>query len=234
MNAPTKITLHRPTFQGDHVVKISLAPVPGTTDAKRQTYGKTPLEVYQESRIPLGGALSGSGSRKPAAVAAREMLDPAPILAELQSGPKTGAKIARALSLPVERITRALTHLRSKKLVHMQDRKRLSESNLWALISYKFTPLRAPIRPKDRAPKGMTFAEYVDKVDRERRAKWHKVLDAIRGGAETLREIAQASGFHERSTADRLTELLSQGAITRTETNLGGKAGRRVAYEVAQ
>ena len=212
MNATAKIRLHG--------VSLPFAPI--EPDAAPR---KTPLELAQAARMPLGGALSGTGTRKPATEPAREALELAPIVAILAGGPITAAEVARKLNLPTERVTKALTMLRSDGKAVMQSRKARCLANLWGVPGAEFPP--EPIRvARGSAPK----------EDPRRKTTSQRIpqfLRLIGEGEDTCAAICRKLGLSQNRASEVLRHMIDAGLIKRETIRLGNK-GNIVRYEVAQ
>lgn len=113
--------------------KITLPPFPDMTfgPAAQPAPRKTPLEAYQESRIPARPP--EVAEPKPRPEPSRATIDPAPILKMLRKGPMTAAAIAKAIGFPTERVSTTLRNCRKQGQVVGEHEKSKRHSMLWAL-----------------------------------------------------------------------------------------------------
>ena len=215
MNAPAKIRLHG--------VSLPFAPIAADDPAPR----KTPLEAYQESRIPLGGALQGRDTRTPTTEPPREALAMDRIVEIVCKGPTTAAIIAREMGLPVERMSTALRNLRKAGRVAMVDRKGKGQPNIWHQPGYVF--------PEKTEASGRNFAKAramrTKKATARRDDCAARVIELLRDGPMARAEIQQHFDLSRSALNVLLTSMTDEGTLSR---RMPDGRGKQYVYEVAQ
>ena len=209
MNAPAKIRLHG--------VSLPFAPIAASDPAPR----KTPLEAYQESRIPKPGAFDRVSV--PTAIQ-RAAIESGILLAALTE-PRSAGQIAEGIGEDVTRVAKALSLLERRGEVCQI--KKSSCASLWCKPGTRWEG-----KTVKRSIKHMTRDDYRAEALAKVEARYARILALIEAGRCMTHMLY---GKVDRSNAGveaDLATLRKLGRIRSTRRVIDGKL--RAIYEVAQ